>query len=92
MLSPGEQMTGLIRRQKSLAASPGELATKGNEEIAWHVLCSVQAGLQAVFRMSRQISPVCRVRIHQAWQRDTRCLHSPRQHHCYRLRLSLQCS
>ena len=27
--------------------------------MAWHVDCSVQAGLHAFFRMSRQISPVC---------------------------------
>ena len=28
-------------------------------QFTWHVLCKVQAGLQAVFKMSKQISPVC---------------------------------
>ncbi len=27
--------------------------------MAWHTECNVQAGLHVVFKMSRQISPVC---------------------------------
>jgi hypothetical protein len=44
-----------------------------SDRMARHTLCSVHAGLHALFRMSRQISPVCaRQRVSQSAEQEKR--------------------
>ena len=42
----------------------GSAASRVDYKLTWQVDCRVQAGLQALFSMSRQISPVCHWNAH----------------------------
>ena len=42
----------------------GSAASRVDYKLTWQVDCRAQAGLQALFSMSRQISPVCFSRAH----------------------------
>ena len=46
---PASQFSGLSGAESDMRAM-----------IAWHTDCKVHAGLHAVFKISKQISPVCR--------------------------------
>ena len=73
---PASQFRGLSGAESLISAT-----------MAWHTDCSVQAGLHAFFRMSKQISPVCRqktahelLRAHVSWglQAHASCLEAAR--------------
>lgn len=55
--APSHQKTSPASQFRGLSAA-GAL---NKAKIAWHTLCKVHAGLQAVLRISKQISPVCKM-------------------------------